>query len=127
DLRLHALQRVFERERDLHLDVVAALTALFGPAAAYAAAEHPAEDVAQVAQIPEVEPLGGVPREPAAGSRTSVGGAERVVLLPLLGVREHVVRVLDLLEALLGLLVARIRVRVVLTGKLPVGLLDLVG
>ena len=52
--------------------------------------------------------------------------ADLVVLLALLRIREDVVGALDLLEALLGRLVARVLVRVVLPRELPVGLLDLV-
>ena len=48
-----------------------------------------------------------------------------VVLLALLGVRERVVGLLDLLEALLGRAVAGVAVGVVLAGQLAVGLLDL--
>ena len=51
--------------------------------------------------------------------------AVAVVLGALLGVGEHVVRLVDLLEALLGRLVARVHVRVVLAGELPEGRLDL--
>src|SRR4029078_6956134 len=56
----------------------------------------------------------------------AVGAAEAVVLLALLGVREHVVGLLDLLEALLRLGVARVPVGVQLAGELAVGALDLV-
>ena len=52
--------------------------------------------------------------------------AEAVVLLALLGVGEHVVRRLHLLEALLRVLVARVRVGMVLARELAVRLLDLV-
>src|SRR4029450_7993164 len=81
-----------------------------------------AEQVAEVSQIAEVE------GEPAPGleARPPVGRAPGVVLLALLRVGENVVRRLDLLEALLGILVAGVRVRVVLARELPVRLLDLV-
>ena len=51
--------------------------------------------------------------------------AEPVVGPPLLGVLQDVVGLLDLLELLLGGLVARIDVRMELPGKPPVGLLDI--
>src|SRR5439155_11830765 len=121
------LDRIREREVDPDLEVVPSLAALLLllPATAAAAAEAPAEDVAEIAEIPEVEPLGReveAPARPAAAVRR----AEGVVLLALLGVGEDVVSRLHFLEALLGRLVARIRVRVVLPGELAVGLLDLV-
>src|SRR5439155_1160289 len=90
---------------------------LLRSAATATAAEQAAEDVAEV-EVAEVER-----RRP--GSRTAaVARAEGVVLLALLGVREHVVGVLDLLEALLRLGVARVLVRVVLLDELAVGLLQ---
>src|SRR5207244_4162436 len=65
---------------------------------------------------------------PAGAWRAAaVGRAEAVVRLPLLRVGEDVVRRLHLLEALLGGLVARVRVRVVLARELAVRLLDLFG
>ena len=53
------------------------------------------------------------PPPPAAAEH-----AAGVVLLALVGIRQHRVRLLDLLEALLGLLVARVRVRVPLAREL---------
>src|SRR5262249_1850637 len=50
--------------------------------------------------------------------------AELIVLAALLGVGEHLVGLVDLLEAGLGLLVALVHVRVVLPGELAVGGLD---
>ena len=61
------------------------------------------------------------------GPGTAVGRAERVVLLALLGFAEHVVGLLDLLEALLRGGVARIPIGVVLARELAIGLLELVG
>ena len=49
---------------------------------------------------------------------------ELVVLPPLVRVAEHLVRLVDFLEARLGRLVARIDVRVVLSRQLPVRLLE---
>src|SRR5688572_17818810 len=83
DAHLDALQRVLERDAHVRLEVVAAQR--LPPArtaGSPAAAEHPPEEVAQV---PEVELLkadvAGAARESAWAAR-----AERVVLLPLLGV-----------------------------------------
>ena len=52
-------------------------------------------------------------------------GAELVVLLALLGVAEHLVGLVDLLELRLGGLVAGVHVGMVLAGELAVRLLDL--
>ena len=89
------------------------------------AAEHPAEEVAEVA---EVELLEAHPAHVLAAAREAAGAglAERVVGAPLLRVREDVVRGLHLLEPLLGAVVARIAVGVVLASELPVRLLDVV-
>src|SRR5206468_5380405 len=51
--------------------------------------------------------------------------AELVVLLPLLGIAEHFVCFVNLLGPRLSGLVARIHIRMVLAGELPVCLLDL--
>jgi hypothetical protein len=52
-------------------------------------------------------------------------GAELVVLLARFRVRENLVRLVDLLEPLLGFFVFRIEVRMILPSELPVGRLDL--
>ena len=80
--------------------------------------EQAAEDVAEVARVAG-EPL-AVPRS-AAEAATHAGAhgtelADLVVLLALLGIPDHVVGGGDLLEALLGLGVARVGVGVVLPG-----------
>ncbi len=120
--RLDAAQRVLEREVELDLHVLAAPAALrLRPHAATPAAEDPAQQVAEIAEVAEVE------RERAARPElgTAARGAPGVVLLPLLRVGEDVVGGLDLLEHLLRLFVARVLVRVVLPRELAVGLLDL--
>src|SRR5207237_4001200 len=92
-------------------------------AAGAAAAEQVPEQVAEIAEVPEVdvEAAGA-----AACAGPSVRGAEAVVLLPLLRVGEDVVGGLHLLELLLGRSVARVLVRVVLPRELAVRLADLV-
>src|SRR5262249_58936880 len=63
----------------------------------------------------------------AAGARLLVGApvrAELVVLLAFGGIAEHFIGFVDLLEARLGRLVARVDVGVMLPRQLPVGLLD---
>ena len=59
------------------------------------------------------------------GDAEAAEHAAAVIRLALVGIRQRVVRRGDLLEALLGLLVARVAIRVILAGELPVGLLDL--
>ena len=59
--------------------------------------------------------------EPAGADAGRDHLADLVVLLALLGVAEHVVRGRDLLEALLGVLVAGVGVGVELLGELAVG------
>src|SRR5699024_6512480 len=104
-----------------------------------------AEKVAQVevgtAETPGAEPAGAGPPggEPSAAARAeSAAGAARaeaarvedaacfVVLLALVRVPEDRVRLADPLEALLGLGVVGVGVRVQLAGELAVRLLDLV-
>jgi hypothetical protein len=103
----------------LGLEVAAALGARGARAAA--AAGGPADDVGEdVAEAAEAAPeRAGVE---AAGAAEDPAG---VVGLALLGVGQDRVRLLHLLEALLGRLVARVAVGVVLARELAVGLLDL--
>src|SRR5581483_3016618 len=120
--RLHTPERVLEGERDLDLDVRAALPAPTAPSAAHAPAEQAAEQVAEVAELAEVEGDAFAARAEAdAPVRRAVG----VVRPPLVRVGEDVVGGLQLLEALLGLLVARVLVRVIAARELAVRLLDL--
>src|SRR5690606_23006136 len=109
---LRAVYRLLEAERDLGLDVGAALGT--GAASGAAPAAGPAEQVGEdVRQRPEVAEAAGEPARLAAGEH-----AAAVVLLALLGVADQVVGGLDLLEALLGLLISRVAVRVVLAREL---------
>ena len=103
----------------MRLDVGAALTALALCARPAAAAEEPAEQIAEVSEVSHVEV------EAAALAVAPAVRSERVVLLALLRVLEDVVRALDLLEARLGVGVSRVLVRVVLAGELAVRLLEL--
>ena len=116
---LDALQRVLERDVHLGLEVGAALglgRALPAEAAARAAAEEAAEEIAEV----EVLELRSAT---AAEGPAPVRRPELVVLRALLGIGEHVVGALDLLE--LRLVAAA--VGVMLARELPVRLLDLLG
>src|SRR2546428_356822 len=74
-------------------------------------------------------------RAPAAAARLGLRFFERLRHLPavsvavvfraLLGVAQHLVGAVNLLEALLGTLIARIYVRMMLARQLAIGLLDL--
>ena len=82
-----------------------------------------AEDVPE-AEVPE-EVLEGGGAEAGEVLGTEGRMAELVVLGLLLGVREDLEGLVDLLELLLGLLVPGVQVGVVLPGELPEGLLDI--
>src|SRR4051794_232200 len=127
---LCALERLVERDADLGLEVAAAL-GLRAPrsrAALRAAPEQVREDVAEAAGLEAAEAAlataGARPAAPATGAEEDPAA---VVLLALVRVAHDVVGGLDLLEALLGLGVVRVAVRVVLARELAVGLLDLLG
>ena len=74
---------------------------------------------------PKSPPPGRRRRRPGRRGPPPNSEPPAVVLLALVGVRQDVVGLGDLLEALLGLRVARVAVRVVLARELAVGLLDL--
>ena len=112
--------RLLEVDLQLHQQVLAgarAAATLAEEVAEQAAAEDVAEgrhDVFGVAEVVDPGPL--QPGVPVA-----------VVALALLLVGEDLVRLGRLLEALLGLGVARVLVGVVLQGELAIGFLDLLG
>src|SRR6266704_1940766 len=126
---------LLEPEGDLALDVAAAPGgALLVAPAAEEVPEEAAEpsEVAEVTEILDPDALVAV----AAATGETAEAAERarpdqpsglVVLGPLLGIGEHAVGPPDLLETLLGGLVAVVGVRVELLGELPIGLLDVLG
>ena len=119
DRDLDPLHGLLERQRHLGLEVAAAHRLR---ARSAAAPEEGGEDVAEVGGKPAAR-AGCASRAALPEAREHAAG---VVLLALLGVGEGVVGLLDLLELLLGLLVAGVAVRVVLAGELAVGLLDLI-
>src|SRR5579875_277438 len=130
--RVRPRHRRREREPDRDLDVAAAR-----PGARRASPEEvpPApeelleegvrsEEVLQVARVAEVVPG----ESPRAELRVDRGEALGVVPSPFLGVGEDLVRLGELLEALLrGLGVRRVEIRVVEAGELSIGALDLIG
>src|SRR5918996_4533997 len=122
DRHLGTLHRLVERHVHLGLEVPAALGARGARAAAGTAAhsaEQVREDVAHAAEA--AAERAGV----EAAARAAEDPAARVVRLALVRVGQDRVRLLHLLEALLGGLVAGVAVRVVLAGELAVGLLYL--
>src|SRR5439155_17492052 len=130
----HARHRVVERQTNLGLEVSSASLACLRPASASArTTEHPAEQVGEVADVhrfvpepagPSLEARATCAREPSAEA-TGAHLAHTVVGGALLLITEDVVRGGDLLEPLLGLGVAGVRIGVVLLRELPIGLLDL--
>ena len=99
------------------------------PAAAAKAPKAPAEDISeQVAQVAETAAETAA-EAAGAGRAAAVAGvharkAELVVALPLFLIGKHLVRLVDLLELGLGLLVAGVQVGVVFLCQLPEGLFD---
>ena len=127
DLLLTAEGRLGKFHRQAYPDALAPLGAGAGTAAAAeAAAEKAAEDVAQVAEVEArgaVAPAGAA--SPGAIAGVYAGEAELVIPGLLVRVGQHLVGLIDLLELLLGLLVAGVHVRVVLPGQLFIGFFDL--
>ena len=109
---------LLEIERELITQVGAAVDAgAVAPPAAEDVAEDLAEDVAE--SVPRIEALSCTTRSiDARVAKLVVGGA-------LLRVGQDLVRLLDLLETALGLVVGGVAVRVEFHGEAPVGLLDL--
>src|SRR5690606_35552470 len=106
---------------------VGAGAAEVGGEAAARAAEAAEERLEEVGEVGEL--LGGDGAEGGAARcerRHVAGGAVLVVHAPLLGVGEDGVRLVDLLEALLGPGVVGVTVGVVLGGQLAEGAPDLV-
>ena len=82
------------------------------------------ENIAHAAEAAEIK--AAVPAL-AAEARLGPVEAELIVPRPLFRVGEHLVGLVQLLEALLGLLVVGVQVRVALLGQLAVSLLDIFG
>jgi hypothetical protein len=124
---------VLERQVEVGLEIASPLRAAptagaTRPAERLAAAEEVAEQVVEV----EAGVERGAARTEAAAAPAEAGErpgghhlADAVVLLALLGVRQHRVGLADLLEALLGLRVVGTGVGVQLAGQLAVRLGDL--
>ncbi|ELA00912.1 NAD-specific glutamate dehydrogenase [Cupriavidus sp. HMR-1] len=126
DLRLVAMRGLLQR--DLHaVAQVGATVGLRAAATASAAgclAEDVAEDIAE--RFREATAAKPAAAESTGHVRVHASVAVLIVSRLLLGVGEHLVGLLDLLEFLLGFLVIRIAVRMVLHRELAISLLDLV-
>src|SRR6266571_4762356 len=112
DLRVEAQRGVFERDLQLVLEVLASR----GAAAAAPAATREAEALEEIGE--EAAEVG------LEVHRARLRGAEAIVLSAAVGIGQNAVRLLRLLEALLGLLVALVAVGMVLHRQLTEGLLD---
>ena len=121
DLLRHARRRLQERDGDARLDVAAARRP--SPAGARGAAEDVAEDVRERREdVAHVAESGA-----AAEVHPGPGVAEPVVLRALLGIGEDLIGLRRLLEAVLGLGVAWVAVRVQLHRHAAIGALELSG
>ena len=116
DLRVEAGRGVLERDLELVLQILAAHRARAAAAATAGAGEEVLEDV--------LEERAEAALEPAAGGDPRCR-AEAVVVRPLVGIREDPVGLVDFLEALLGLRIAGVLVRMELHRELAVHLLQL--
>ena len=115
----HPVGGLQQGDAQRHLQVSAAARRVgVGLAAPHPPPEYLGEEIAE--DVPEI------PRKTAApkGVR-SIGRTELVVPRPFFGIAQHGVRRVDLLELLLGLPAAMVRIRMVLARKLAVRPLDL--
>ena len=130
DLFLAAERRLFKGDVQAHAQIFAPAraAALLLSAAAEAAAEDVAEDVPEAAaeNVPKAAEAAETGAAGAAGGRVKRRMAELVILRALVGIGQHLVGLVDLLEALLAFLIARMQVRVVGLGQFAVGFFDLV-
>ena len=125
DLLFAAEGSLLKADGDARAQALAALRRVgVRPRAAEAAAEKAAEDVAEVAEVEAARAVGSAARTRAV-ARVHAGKAELVVARLLLGIGEHLVGLVDLLELLLGFLVAGVHVGVVLARQLFVCFFDL--
>src|ERR1022692_2715244 len=117
---------------ELREDVAETAGAGFMTPAAGGRAARSGRHIGEV-ETAEIEVGTGLPAASRTTRRARTGKtvlgikAELVVHGTLLGVTEHIVGFLNVLEALLGGLVARVEVGVVFTGELPISFADLLG
>ena len=129
DLLLAAERRLFKGDIQAHAQVFApARAAALALTAAEAAAEDIPEDIPEAAaeNVVKAAEAAETGAAGAAGGRVERRMAELVILRALVGIGQHLVGLVDLLEALLAFLIARMQIRVVGLGQLAVGFFDLV-
>src|SRR2546426_152287 len=112
--RRSARRRVLEGDLQLVLEVLTSRAARAAPSAT--PGEEVLEDVLEESAEARVAEPGADPRS---------GGPEAVEVRPLVGIGQHCVRLVHLLEPLLGVLVTAIAIGMELHRELTVGLLDL--
>ena len=122
-----AKSRFFKRQRQVILQIAAALRRVLAPAAAASAAETAAETAAGE-HIEDIFKPAETAKAASAGSAAHGGvvEAELIVARALLRVAEHFVGFVDLLKARFGLLVVRMKIRMAGLGRLAVSLFDFV-
>src|SRR6185312_13650446 len=120
DLRLASFESFLERDLEIVAEIAAAIIRAAATAAAHHRAEHLLEDVGEAAGAAEAEIAA------AATALFESGMAEAVVSGALLIVLQDVIGLVNILEAVLGLFVARIAVGMILHGELTERLLDVV-
>ena len=132
DLLLHARSDLLEREFHLHTQIGATLHDTSATASVAEAAkssepgEMSAEEVAELREDVLHRHTAAESTRTAAGCTAHSGMSETVITGAFLVVAQHVVSLSGFFELLLRLLIARVTIRVILDGLLPVSLLYLV-
>ncbi|OPZ59215.1 MAG: hypothetical protein BWY86_01278 [Candidatus Aminicenantes bacterium ADurb.Bin508] len=127
-LGLHPPDRLLELEGDVVVEVLPSLGGIPPLPTGTGGGEEVLEDVGEggVPDAPDFEPAVTPTGRPSGRGPGEVPyEAVTVVLFPLLGIRKHIVGLLNLLELLLRPGVPGVEIGVVLSGKFPIGLLDL--
>jgi len=124
DFLLAAGNCFLKAQRQTHLHILAALgtRAPRRSATAESTAENAPENITKIPEIGKAAAVSAA----GAGARRRIKRclAELIVLCLLVRVGQHGVRLVDLLEVLLGIRVAGVQIGVILFGELAVGALD---
>ena len=121
DLLLAAQRGLLEGEGQVVAQIVAGNGAIAARGAA-AAGEERGKDVLKAAEAAAKAAEIAIPAAAKAALRAVM--SELVVLSALLGIRQHLIGLVDLLEALLRFFVARVDIGMVLLRELSIGALD---